>query len=277
MTLPILIIGNISGDDFRSALQSLRDHAIETAADLSSAIRILDDGFAPALIVIAQRWPGELSHRELNELKHAAPLARIIGVNGSWLEGEPRSGKPWPTMLRSYWHQADARLGRELDLLAQGEFGAWREPVTCSEDNRIHLSCAGDLSDFDSSQTIYDPTAPLIAIYTGNRDTATSLADLCAQQRWNTLWLRELPSATPLRATAVLFDVRNNPASDLPTLRAIKSSIPETPIIALAGFPRIDDARTLESAGVAAIISKPYLAADLVWQIEQALSMQRAN
>jgi CheY-like chemotaxis protein len=277
MTLPILIIGNVSGDEFQPAVRSLADHATETVTDLAAALQILDNDFAPALIVVAQRWPGEFSQSELNELKHAAPLARIIGLNGSWLEGEPRSGKPWPTMLRSYWHQADARLGRELELLADGEFGGWRQPATCSDDDRIHINCAGELSFLDSSATIYDPIAPLIAIYTGNRDTATSLADLCAQQRWNTLWLRELPSATPLHAVAVLFDVRSNPAADLPSLRAVKSAMPETPILALAGFPRIDDVRALESAGVAALISKPFLAADLVWQIEQALSPERAS
>jgi CheY-like chemotaxis protein len=277
MEPPILIIGNASSDEFHSAFQSLEDHAAEIAADLVSALRILRDGFAPALVVVAQRWPGEFSHRELNELKHAAPLARIIGVNGSWLEGEPRTGTPWPTMLRSYWHQGDARLSRELALLSEREFGAWRQPATCSDGDRIHFDCPGELCDFDSIATIYDPTAPLIAIYTGNRDTATSLADLCKQQRWNTLWLRELPSATPLHAATVLFDVRSNPAADLRTLSAIKSVMPETPIIALAGFPRIDDVRSLESAGVAAIVSKPFLAADLVWQIEQALALQRAS
>jgi CheY-like chemotaxis protein len=277
MSFPILIIGDTSSDEFRAAVRSLRDHGAETAIDPSSSLDKIHDGFAPALIVVVQRWPGEFSHRELNELKHAAPLARIIGLNGSWLEGELRSGKPWPTMLRSYWHQAKARLGRELSLLADGEFGAWRQPATCSEDDRIHSDCPGELRDFDSSATVYDPTAPLIAIYTGNRDTATSLADLCAQQRWNTLWLRELPSATPLHATAVLFDVRSSPAADLPTLRAIKTAMPETPIIALTGFPRIDDVRTLESAGVSAIVSKPFQAADLVWQLEHALSLQRAS
>jgi CheY-like chemotaxis protein len=46
----------------------------------------------------------------------------------------------------------------------------------------------------------------------------------------------------------------------------------EAPIVAVVGFPRADDVRRARQAGVSAVVSKPYLVRDLLWQLEQAIS-----
>jgi CheY-like chemotaxis protein len=75
----------------------------------------------------------------------------------------------------------------------------------------------------------------------------------------------------PSIVDCVLFDVRNTSTSESGALMALKSAVGETPIIVLTGFPRIEDIERLKSAGATAVVAKPFLADDLLWQIEQSL------
>jgi hypothetical protein len=277
MILPILVVGDVNCDDFGKPRVALAKHCANFVANTSAAMDLLCGGFAPALIVIAQRWPGEFSSHELTKLKRAAPLAKFIALLGPWLEGETRTGKPWPGMQRIYWHQAESRFNCELELLLDGAPETWAAPDTFHVDERALAAAIAESPSSDPGAAIYDPTAPLIVIRSSPRDTANSLAELCAEQRWNTLWLRELPSATPLHASAVLFDVRSNVSAELSNLAALRAATDDALIIALVGFPRLGDVQRLQSTGVTAVISKPFLTSDVVWHVEQALVLASAD
>ena len=53
-------------------------------------------GSSPDVIVVAQAFPGQFSHQAIDRLRRLAPLARMVGLMGSWCEGEMRTGSPWP-------------------------------------------------------------------------------------------------------------------------------------------------------------------------------------
>ncbi len=72
-----------------------------------------------------------------------------------------------------------------------------------------------------------------------------------------------------------LFDVQQMSAYELNCLASLKRAAPDTPIVSLVGFPRIDDVERLKSAGAAAIVSKPFFNDDLEWQIEHFVGAQR--
>jgi CheY-like chemotaxis protein len=77
---------------------------------------------------------------------------------------------------------------------------------------------------------------------------------------------------TPLSVDAVLCDLEfGGTAEQLSTLAALKAVTGAAPLIALVGFPRLDDVSRLQSAGATAVVSKPFLTGDLLWQIEQLL------
>jgi hypothetical protein len=82
----------------------------------------------PDLILLVASRPGRFSAAEVEALHHRAPLARIVGLLGSWSEGEVRSGHPWPGVTRIYAHQWQARLPREL--------ATW-QPRTASQIDRL--------------------------------------------------------------------------------------------------------------------------------------------
>jgi hypothetical protein len=44
-------------------------------------------------------------------------------------------------------------------------------------------------------------------------------------------------------------------------------------LVALLGFPRVDDRRQLLREGITAVVSKPYLIDDLLWQLNRVAAV----
>ena len=61
------------------------------------------------LIVIAQSQRDQFLSVDLEKLQAIFPLTPIVGLLGSWCEGELRSGQPLPGVTRVYWHQWQGR------------------------------------------------------------------------------------------------------------------------------------------------------------------------
>ncbi|NLY02708.1 MAG: hypothetical protein GXY83_42185 [Rhodopirellula sp.] len=262
-TIRVLLVGEIERAEFRDAVAELRRAAEVTAAkDVDDALGFLDSGrLVPDLIVVAQAMPGQLSADDIDRLRQRVPLARVIGLLGSWCEGEVRTGKPWPAAVRVYWHQWPARCRRELRRLAAGRGSSWSLPVTASDEEQF--------------LTVAD--APLvrghglIVIHALEYAMYEWLASACRRQGYATVWLT--PNRPPLigGATAVLFDFGGGVESELADLKSLAEQLHPAPLIALLNFPRLDERNAVLAAGAAAVLSKPLLIADLFEQLDSLL------
>ena len=96
-----LLIGNFSQREFQSLPPVIRKVAtVHAASDCRDAVRWLESEPGDVdVVIVAERWPGEHPHRELERVQRALPLARFLAVGSSWCEGQARSGNPWPGML----------------------------------------------------------------------------------------------------------------------------------------------------------------------------------
>ncbi len=256
--LPTLFIGDANREEFRASARRMIEQGAIHAADLASARTIIDAGFSPALIVVAQSWPGEFSPRQVEPLCRAAPLARIFRLLGTWMDGSGRTGKPWPATIRANWQRCVARPAADLS--------SWSMPATATDDDRLLARCSTTYS----NPSVRDG-APLIAVSAQMRESADSLLELCRQCGWNAVWVRNLNEAASQDFDCVLFDTRNTSPSEMEALAKLRGALGEVPVIALAGFLRPDDIERFQVAGAAAVVSKPFLADDLRWQIEQLL------
>ena len=137
--LSILLVGDTGRPEFREASVALAAQGrVARFPTAEAAAAALSDGaVVPEVIVLAQAYPGQFSHEAVDRLRRAAPLARVLGLLGSWCEGEMRTGRPWPAAIRTYWHQWLPRCSRELECLARGECSAWGLPVTATEEERM--------------------------------------------------------------------------------------------------------------------------------------------
>ena len=194
-------------------------------------------------------------------LRGLAPLARMLAVAGNWCEGEARSGRPPAGCLASYEHQWPARCRGELAVLARGERPVWALPVTASAEERM-LAAAERPRARGSGQVVI--VARVAA-------TAAALADTCRLVGYEPLVVREdLPWSAPA-AAAIVWDTDPARIGDIGMVERVRQSAAGAPLVALAGFPRRDDIRRAQAAGIAAVVSKPFLIDDLYWQLDEAV------
>ena len=259
--ISILLLGETDRPefcDFRSTLESLG--RVSRISEADRAIEVLETGeIIPDVIVIAQAFPRQFSHGDLDRLRRLAPLSRILVLLGSWCEGETRSGQPLPAVIRIYWHQWHARAERELRRLIQSQCPSWGLPITATEEERLLASAA----------QMPPRGQGLVAIHAGGFATADWLAEACRTCGYSTAWLRP-PHYTQVEgAVAAIFDGSDLDGEEIEQLRSLTYALGRTPVIALLDFPRIEDQRRAFEAGAAAVLSKPLNLDDLYWQLDR--------
>jgi DNA-binding NarL/FixJ family response regulator len=260
----ILLIGDMDRTEFREAQACLaRGGTVRGIAEIDVAAAMLAEGsVVPDVIVVAQSFPGQFSHRAIDRLRRLAPLARVVGLMGSWCEGEMRSGLPWPGTARTYWHQWAARCGRKLQRLAQGANCSWALPPTATEEERLLADTA---EQWPSRQG-------LVVIGTRLRETAEWLSAACLSRGLATVWRRASTAARVEGARAAIFDGTDLSPEECGDLRHLAASLHPAPVVALLAFPRVEDRRRALSAGAAAVLSKPLAVDDLFWELDRVVS-----
>lgn len=265
--LPILAIGDLTVPEFADAAESLARCGAVSVPDAAATLAAITEGFAPAVIILAERWPGEFAASHVDALRRAVPLARFVTVLGTWLEGETRTGRPRAGSLRVYWHRW-AEFSPALEARSPDSASAWSFPSTSSDDER--LLSAYEIEPATSS--VSRSQSLLIAIVARERDAFGSLADICGDRGWQTVWLRNLETETSLHPDAILLDAATTSENELSRVVRLHVSIGRAPIVAIVGFPRFEDVSRWKAAGAATVVSKPFRAHVLLHQIERLIA-----
>ena len=199
--LSILLIGETQRDEFRDACAALAQRGrVAAFAEIESAAESIRaaDGTVD-LVVIAQTYPGQFSAAAVDRLRRLCPVARVVGLLGTWCEGETRTGKPWPGGVRVLWHQWPARAERELRCLSEGRASAWSLPATATDEERLlafsSRSARGEPSTSSAitAQSITRSvmsTGTLVAICTRSWAIGDWLSAACRACGHATVWLR---------------------------------------------------------------------------------------
>ena len=257
----ILLLGDSSRAEFADAIEQMRATCrMVEFADVADAIAWCYRGAPPPILtVIAASRPGQFNDDAIALLRQRLPLVPMVALLGAWCEGEVRSGAPWPGVVRVYWHQWPQRFAREFSLLAAGQSGSWSLPDTASAEERL-------LWQVDA---LPRRRCGLMAVVAERREMAEWLVTTCRQAGWATLWHAHRPWAETHGADVALWDAGQINGRTHQVLRQIGDAFGNVPVVALTDFPRSDDRQRLAAAGVAAVLSKPLLASDLAWQLDQ--------
>jgi hypothetical protein len=195
---------------------------------------------------------------EVDRLRTAAPLARLIVLLGSWCEGEPRSGRPLPGVVRVYWHEASARFRRELPCWFSRD-SAWSLPITATDEERMLVTSTASLP----------RGSGLVAIWTRRREMADLLADACRCAGYSTAWLHPRFPSRMQGASAAIFDGDSLDPVTVAELRRFTSHVSPAPVLVLLGAPRIQDVRLVRSLG-GTVLAKPFRINELLSALEAA-------
>ena len=270
--LSLLMIGEIRSTEFRELADSLRRCNAKSAANVDDAIDQIQSGFAPAVIILAQRWPGDVSVRQMHALQREAPLARIVRLLGSWLEGEARTGRPLPALLRAYWHQALPRIGNEIDKLLCDKPSVFARSTTSDDGERLWHGLAARSGRHDAERTSIEAAMATVAVFASNRERASAIIDDCRHLGCGAGWIRFEELAVAAEPSLAVFDSQRLADADFSQIAQLRALWKQSPIAVVAGFARFDDAERLRSVGADALITKPYYFTDFAQQIRSLVA-----
>jgi hypothetical protein len=264
--ISILLIGDLNRSEFQGVGEFLGSFGpVHYFSEVEAALKALALGeIVSDLTVIAQSYPGEFSQEAIDRLREASPVSRLIGLLGTWCEGEMRSGQPWPAVIRMYWHQGLDRFRREIGRLAGGDCPSWGLPITATEEDRL-------LAAIPPRRTGLQPVVQngLVGIVAARYESFEWLSTACRLHGYATIWLRcpHFPRVDGLKA--ILADGTDFRGAEFDSFREIAARYPQTKRIALMDFPRIEDRRRLIEFGAAAVLSKPLNVEDLFEELGQ--------
>jgi len=223
----------------------------------------------PVAVVLAQSWPGQIDHRQVDQLHALAPLARLVGLVGPWSEGPRRGEWTWPGVEVVPWHAWRWRLPAALGLTPFPE-GQLPPPVpkTATTQERIvhHLVASRHL----------DLGRQLVAVVSPDPLRAEGLAAMVRALKLDASCVPCLEQ-TPKGACAVLVDGWQAAESlrplEGPGAGGLFCALPH---FLLHPFPRWDDVVRAEALGYAAVLAEPLpladLAAALAWHLGASLA-----
>jgi len=253
-----LLIGDTAAQEFRPVAEFLRRETdLSEVANLTEAMNLVDLGsFAPEAVVLAQDRPGLFGDSDLEALRRAAPLARFLGLLGSWCEGERRTGQPWPGMIRTYWHQWLARWSRDFLQGTGGDLRWWGLPDTVGDDERLM-----QLAEVD-----WPERQGLIAVCSRSFDIGDYLVEACAAGGYSAMWVDPRKPRQAIRPQVVVWD---GVPDELRAIEKVRQQFPAASIVVLLDFPRIDDVTEAVRRGAAAVLSKPLRVEDLLFELDR--------
>ncbi len=255
----VLVLADLADESLSPAVQELLGASRtihfsnpELARDWMAA------GGMPELIVVATSRPGQWPAAGIRRMLHAAPLARLVALAGTWCEGEERSSSTWQGAEKVYWHQWSVRWNTEL----AAEISVMKE--------------GGASSRLDSNAADKPVARPLVAIDTCQVGLAELLSKSLAGAGFSTVWLPRGPQHAPGLAgvSLLIWDDGYRVTGWRDRLSRAVDAMPAAQTVALVGFPRWEDVSEVVGRSVAAVVSKPFLVTELVWQVRHLVHIR---
>lgn len=260
MNPKILITGDYSHRDFKDLFNGGESF---TLSPMKQSLKLSDSTFD--LIVIAQSFPDQFSQSDIEKLQNDHPMTPIVAVLGSWCEGEVRAGKPWPGVVRIYWHQWMGRFEMFRSHLKEAKLTPWHEPRTSTVADRIVRT--------DPPQQVLQPHQRKVGISAHISSQFEMLGDAFRELGYNSFWIELTMNELPNVGEPDLVCVDANHINHELQSRIVwlREKFPGAPQIVVCNFPRANEVQDLISWKVSSVISKPFELQDLEFSIKSVL------
>jgi hypothetical protein len=240
---------------------------LHTAADCRVvSLAHLDEGSTgladePAAIVFLQARPGSVAQEAVERFHHRAPQARLLAIVGPWCAGELRSGRPCKGVKRMHWHQWPSCLPAELGLTGGSGRPQYRSRMITEFDILLRTL----------TPALHRPLRPgRIAVAADCRESFSTLADACWAIGWRSVW--QPPGSPPQLdgADLLLVDGWDSLPRELPAHRRDARHLP--PAVLLLDWPQQADLDRAHELGIARVLARPLLLADLLASLDALLA-----
>ncbi|MGI9495735.1 MAG: hypothetical protein ACR2NK_06780 [Mariniblastus sp.] len=258
-THKILVTGDFWHTDFQKVVSKF-DVPV-TLVPFDKVETVVDQRYD--LVVLAQSRRDQFLPAEVEELIANFPSVPVVGLLGSWCEGETRSGRPYPGVTRVYWHQWEGRYSQFVEQLEKTGITNWHAPRTSTPSDRI---VAQRIRQDVSIGSGY------IGVSAWTRAEYEMLDDAITSFGWRSRWVeRSIWDAASSATVLVMCVVADSWTGELEKrIEWLNSEIPDVPFVLLLNYPRQSDIELIEAAGVTSVVSKPFELQDLKVAISKA-------
>lgn len=207
---------------------------------------------SPAAIVLASPTPTSWSIQDCTLLARRWPLAPLVSVASSLVDGRRRSGPPLPGVEEVPWHDLAGRVTWWLHDRARGVPGGLGQPATARREERI-LEASNRVA--ESARSL--PAAAGVSVAAARAVDLEGVADLLASigRPVHNRTRGRPPLDDP--AEIIVWDVASATPADLTWLAMLASNRPSRAVVLLDSFPRAGSVRAALDAGAAAVLGRP--------------------
>lgn len=250
----VLWIGDVADDELALARHCIAGmvgvvEAASPAAALASPPAAFRDR-SPVAILLASPVPVAWTLADAITLSRRWPLAPMVSVAATLVEGRRRSGPALPGIEEVPWNELPARLAWWLHDRERGLPGGLGMPATSRREERV----------LEASKRIADGHARpgrTIAVAASRPLDVEGLADLLTAAGRTVVRRTCGRPAIDEPADVIVWDVAAITPTDLTWLAMVAANRPDAAIILLDSFPRGDTTRAALRAGGRAVLSRP--------------------
>ena len=261
----VLLTGDYWHSDFRALLPNMDCETTLVPTEKLSDEHLVDASFD--LIILAASRRDQFSQEWVESIRGKASPTPLVALLGTWCEGEQRSGEPWPSVERVYWHQWQSRFAHFIRQLASDQVCDWQLPATSNRaDNAMNSESTDATQAHDSRMTI-GVSAVSEMHYQMIADASQTIArepHWIERQHWNASVIEQL-TLVVVDADSWNQDVQNRVLWLRNELKI------DTPIVLLLNFPRQSDLAAVNAMGISDVVSKPFQLSDFALAIERAV------
>jgi hypothetical protein len=200
---------------------------------------------SPAVIMLASSSPGHWTLRDAVAISIRWPLAPIVSVASTIVDGRRRSGPLLPGIEEVMWHDLPGRLRAWLDDRDHGRPGTRGLPATARREEGI-------------VETVRPRVRGIrVSIAAGRSVDLDALADLTTAA--GAIVSTRSRGRPPIDddAAIVAWDVGAVDGQSLAWLRMLVANRPGRPVVLFESFPRAENAEAALEAGAAAVLGRP--------------------
>lgn len=209
----------------------------------------------PAVLLVPLHWSGAVRHDDLVRLARRWPLATLVIVVGSCVDGWRRRGPVLAGALAVPWYELPGRLrlwGRQRE---EGVAGALGAPATSRREDRLLARLA---SHRGWRQPVLQAT-----VAAGSRLLLEGLEGLAAAAGTRVVDRHQGPPPADAAGDVVLWDVGSVDEAAVEHVARLHRARPARPILVLESFPRDASAHAVLEAGGGHLLGRP-VEADVV-------------
>ncbi|MBL6713433.1 MAG: hypothetical protein ISQ07_08610 [Pirellulales bacterium] len=221
----------------------------------------------PSLILLPMSWSGEVTRQMLIRLARCWPLAVLVVVVGSGVDGWRRRGPSLPGAVPVPWYELPGRLQMWSEQRTAGRVGGLGTPVTSRREDRLLARVADFLR--------WRKPVLQTAVAAESRLLCEGL-ELLAVAAGTRVMSRTIGKPSPnVEGDLLLWDAGDVGVEEINHVRTLHHTHPLRPILLLESFPRGHTAEAVRDAGgshlLGRLIEADLLAATMQWCLQPRL------